>query len=128
VKNSTILIIKPDLTRRSLIWGPLERVENSFKIIDTKYKILTDDEVKSLYQEHESKEFYDRLTTFMRSYPVFILNVTPLSPGHDAWKLGREVVDHIRNRFANPKIAHENCMHGSDSEESAARELSIFGW
>lgn len=127
----TLSIIKPDATKRDLT-GKINAVieEAGLKIIAQKRIYLSRREATLFYGEHKGKGFFDELVEFMVSAPV----VVQVLEGKNAIAKYREVMGAtnpnnaeegtIRKLFANS--VGENSVHGSDSPESAKREISFF--
>lgn len=127
----TLSIIKPDATRRNLtgkINAKLE--ENGLRIVAQKRIRLTKEQAQAFYDVHKERPFYDSLVAFMTSGPV----VVQVLEGENAVLKNREVMGAtnpekaaegtIRREFAESMEA--NSVHGSDSDENAAREISFF--
>jgi len=127
----TFSIIKPDATRRNLT-GKINAVieENGLRIVAQRRVRLTTEQAKAFYEVHAGKPFYDELVEFMTSEPV----VVQVLEGENAVAHYREVMGAtnpekaaegtIRKMFA--VSMGENSVHGSDSEENAAREIGFF--
>lgn len=127
----TFSIIKPDATRRNLT-GKINAVieENGLRIVAQRRVRLTTEQAKAFYDVHVGKPFYDELVAFMTSEPV----VVQVLEGENAVAHYREVMGAtnpekaaegtIRKMFA--VSMGENSVHGSDSEENAAREIGFF--
>lgn len=127
----TFSIIKPDAVLRNLIGKITQRFEDGgLRIVASKMKRLTLQEVEGFYAEHKGREFYEPLVNYMISAPVMI----QVLEGNDAILRNREIMGAtdpakaakgtIRADFA--LSVRENSVHGSDSAESAAREISYF--
>lgn len=127
----TFSIIKPDATRRNLT-GKINAVieENGLRIVAQRRVRMTTEQAKAFYDVHAGKPFYDELVAFMTSEPV----VVQVLEGENAVAHYREVMGAtnpekaaegtIRKMFA--VSMGENSVHGSDSEENAAREIGFF--
>ena len=127
----TFSIIKPDATRRNLT-GKINAVieANGLRIVAQRRVRLTTEQAKAFYEVHAGKPFYDELVAFMTSEPV----VVQVLEGENAVTHYREVMGAtnpekaaertIRKMFA--VSMGENSVHGSDSEENAAREIGFF--
>lgn len=127
----TFFMVKPDGVERNLVGEIISRVESKgFKITQMKMMTISKELAEEHYQEHVEKPFFGDLVNFITSGPVVAMEVQ-----------GENVVAQIRNLMGstNPSdstpgsirgdLATEldkNVVHGSDSEESAKRELSIF--
>ena len=129
--QQTLSIIKPDAVAKNVIGEIISRFEtNNLKIVAAKLITLSDSEAGGFYAEHEGKPFYKDLIVFMTSGPVFI----QVLEGEDAINKNRELMGNTDPTKANPgtiraDFAHTidaNAVHGSDSEESAKREISFF--
>tara|TARA_X000001036_G_scaffold325050_1_gene303636 strand:- start:2436 stop:2819 length:384 start_codon:yes stop_codon:yes gene_type:complete len=124
-------MIKPDGVERNLIGQIISRVEaKGFNITKIKMMIISKELAEEHYGEHKDKPFFNDLVSFITSGPVVAMQVE-----------GNDVVLQIRNLMGatNPSestpgsirgdLATEldkNVVHGSDSDESAERELSLF--
>lgn len=131
VMQRTLSILKPDATRRNLTGKINDRFETSgLRIIAQKRLRLSEDQAKEFYKEHAARPFYGDLVSFMTSGPV----VVQVLEGEDAIAKNREIMGAtnpanaapgtIRKDFAESIDA--NSVHGSDSDEAAAREISFF--
>lgn len=130
-KQRTLSIIKPDATRRNLTGAINQRFEEKgLRIVAQKRLHLTEDQAKKFYEVHAERPFYGELVAFMTSGPV----VVQVLEGEDAVAKNREIMGAtnpanadegtIRKDFAESIEA--NSVHGSDSEENAAIEISYF--
>ena len=128
--EKTLSIIKPDAVSKNIIGKIISRFEdNGLEIIAAKLIRLSDDEASGFYAEHQGKPFFNALKDFMTSGPVFI----QVLQGENAISRNRELmgdtdpakakVGSIRSDFASSIDA--NAVHGSDSKESAEREIEI---
>ena len=127
----TFFMIKPDGVQRNLVGEIISRVEaKGFSITKIKMMTISKDLAEKHYEEHKDKPFFSDLVSFIISGPVVAMQVE-----------GDNVVVQIRNLMGatNPSestpgsirgdLATEldkNVVHGSDSDESAERELSLF--
>jgi nucleoside-diphosphate kinase len=127
----TLSIIKPDAVGKNFIGQILSRFEQAgLQVIASKMKRLTPAEATAFYAEHRERPFYEPLVAFMLSGPV----VVSVLEGENAIAHHREVMGStnpetaaagtIRADFATS--TRENAVHGSDSQESAAREVAFF--
>jgi nucleoside-diphosphate kinase len=129
--ESTLLIVKPDGVARRLVGEVLRRVEQKGLTVE-KMDLRVIDRVtaEEHYGEHRDKPFFEELVSFITGGPVVVAQVT----GEDAITCWRTLMGptnpvqappgSIRGDFAT--MIGENVVHGSDSPESAARELGIF--
>ena len=127
----TFFMIKPDGVKRNLIGEIISRVEEKgFKITKIKMMTINQNLAEEHYGEHKDKPFFSDLVSFITSGPVVAMQVE-----------GENVVAQIRNLMGNTNpsdatpgsirgdLATEldrNVVHGSDSDESAERELNLF--
>lgn len=127
----TFSIIKPDAVSRNLIGKITQRFEdNGLRIIASKMKRLTVAEAEGFYAEHKGRDFYEPLVEYMTSGPIIV----QVLEGEDAIALNRKIMGvtdpqkadagTIRADFA--LSVRENSVHGSDSPESANREIGYF--
>lgn len=127
----TLSIIKPDATRRNLTGQINARLEDAgLRIVAQRRIRLTRDQAERFYDVHKERSFFDDLCTFMCSGPV----VVQVLEREDAIARNREVMGAtnpanadegtIRRDFAESIEA--NSAHGSDSPETAAREIAYF--
>ena len=127
----TLFMIKPDGVKRNLIGDVVSRVEKEgFVITKMKMMSISDDLAKRHYAEHSEKPFFNDLVDFITSGPVVAMEVD----GEDAVSEIRRIMGATNPSDAEPGTIRadlatkleENVVHGSDSEESAERELSLF--
>ncbi|NQX87534.1 MAG: nucleoside-diphosphate kinase [Halioglobus sp.] len=127
----TLSIIKPDAVGKDIIGKIYSRFEsNGLRIVGSKMVRLSDAVAGGFYAEHEGRPFYPALIAFMTSGPV----VVQVLEGEDAITRNRELMG-----ATNPQEAEEgtiradfassidaNAVHGSDSPQSAEREIAYF--
>ncbi len=129
--EKTFSIIKPDAVAKNVIGEIVSRFEKAgLRVVASRMAKLTEDEAKGFYAEHEGKPFYADLVSYMTSGPV----VVQVLEGEAAIMKNRELMGAtnpkeaaagtIRADFAESIDA--NAVHGSDSPESAAREIAYF--
>jgi nucleoside-diphosphate kinase len=127
----TLSILKPDATRRNLTGRINAALEAAgLRIVAQRRIQLSTAQAEAFYGEHSARGFFRDLVTFMTSGPV----VVQVLEGEGAVARNREVMGAtnpanaapgtIRREFAESIEA--NSVHGSDSAESAAREISFF--
>jgi nucleoside-diphosphate kinase len=129
--EKTLAIIKPDAVERNLIGKILERVEsNGFRIVAMKRTQLTLPVAEGFYAVHKERPFFKDLTTFMCSGPVVLL-VLARDNAVPEWRTLMGATNPkdadagtIRKDFAVD--IEKNSVHGSDSAENAAIEISYF--
>lgn len=129
--EQTFLMVKPDGVKRGLIGEIVKRFETKgFSIVQGKIMTINEELARMHYKEHEGKPFFDELVSFITSGPVFAFVVE----GNDVVSVCRLLIGKtdpkealpgtIRGDFAFCKT--ENVIHGSDSTESAKREIGLF--
>ncbi len=129
--ETTLILIKPDGVRRNLIGEIVGRFEaKGLTIRAMKLMKMSSELADKHYAEHVEKGFYPELKGFMTGGPLVALAIS----GPDAVNLCRKMMGAtkpadsapgtIRGDFAT--IVTENLVHGSDSPESAARELALW--
>ena len=129
--EKTLSIIKPDAVGKNVIGKIISRFEeNNLYLVAGKLVHLSDEMASGFYAEHEGKPFFNDLKKFMTSGPVFV----QVLEGENAVQKNRDLMGStnpkeaalgtIRADFANSIDA--NAVHGSDSVESAKREIEYF--
>ena len=127
----TLSIIKPDATSRNIIGQIITRFEdNGLKIIAAKLIYLNKDQAESFYAEHKDKAFFKNLVQYMTSAPVLI----QVLEGKNAIEKNRALMGSTNPSDAAPgtiradfaQSIDANAVHGSDSPESANREIEYF--
>jgi len=133
--QATLVLIKPDGVKRNLVGEIISRCEaKGYKVTDLKMVAPNRELLEQHYAEHEGKPFYEPLLEFMLSGPTVAIRLegerviegfrslagatdpTTAAPGTIRGDLGRDW---------GTKVI-QNLVHGSDSEESAKRELAIW--
>lgn len=127
----TLSIIKPDAVKRHLIGAILARFEQQgFNIAAAKMVQLSREQAEGFYAEHQGKSFFEPLVEYMTSAPVFVSVLEKENAVQDYRTLmgttnpETAAEGTIRRDFALNQ--RENSVHGSDSPESAAREIAYF--
>tara|TARA_B100001115_G_scaffold42536_1_gene31661 strand:- start:342 stop:767 length:426 start_codon:yes stop_codon:yes gene_type:complete len=129
--EKTLSIIKPDAVGKNLIGKIITRFEeNGLYLVAGKLVHLTDDMASGFYAEHDGKPFFNDLKKFMTSGPVFI----QVLEGENAVQKNRDLMGNTNPQEANPGTIRAdfansidaNAVHGSDSLESAKREIEYF--
>ena len=127
----TFSIIKPDATRRNLTGAVTKMLEDAgLRVVASKRIQMSRKQAEGFYEVHKERPFYGELCDFMTSGPV----VVQVLEGEDAVKRNRDVMGAtnpadadegtIRKTFAESIEA--NSVHGSDSDENAAKEIDFF--
>jgi len=127
----TFIAIKPDAVQRGLIGEIIQRFEKmGFKIVGMKMMHIDNSIAEKHYAEHIGKPFFERLVKFITSGPI----VAMVLEGENAVKVARKVLGATNPQEAAPgtiradygQVMSRNIIHGSDSIDSAKREISIF--
>ncbi len=129
--QQTLLLIKPDGVQRQLIGPIIERFENKgLKIVALKMVDVDRETAEEHYSQHRDKPFYDDLLEFITAGPV----IAGVLEGPEAVRLTRKMMGETFGQEAKPGTIRGdfgqsrgyNLVHGSDSVESAEREISLF--
>lgn len=127
----TLAIIKPDGVARGIIGEVIKRIEKkNLKIIATKMIHMNKAQAEGFYTVHKNKPFFNSLTAFMTSGPVIVMvlesenSITEYRELMGATNFEEAAEGTIRRDFATS--IERNVVHGSDSVESAAFEISYF--
>ncbi|MEY2973232.1 MAG: hypothetical protein RI886_1009 [Pseudomonadota bacterium] len=129
--EKTLSIIKPDATSRNVVGEIISRFEkNGLKVVAAKMIKLSREQAGGFYAEHEGKPFYNNLIDYMTSAPVLV----QVLEGDGAVALNRKLMGATNPKEAEPgtiradfaESIDANAVHGSDSLQSAAREISYF--
>jgi nucleoside-diphosphate kinase len=127
----SFVLIKPDAVRRGLVGAVLSRFESKgLQLVSLQLRQVTGEEADQHYAEHVDKPFYPPLRTFITSGPSVALVVE----GDEAIEVVRALNGATDGRKAAPGTIRgdfslsnrENLVHGSDSPESAAREIAFW--
>ncbi|PJZ66730.1 nucleoside-diphosphate kinase [Leptospira wolffii] len=127
----TFIMIKPDGVKNKHVGDILQRIEKEgFKILGLKYLKLSLEDAKQFYKVHAARPFYNDLCGYMSSGPI----VAAALERDNAVQHWRDIIGAtdpkeaaagtIRALFAESKEA--NAVHGSDSDDNAALEISFF--
>ena len=127
----TLSIIKPDATSKNIIGKIIDRFEeNGLKVVAGKLIHMDQAKAAGFYAEHEGRPFFPNLVEYMTSAPVCV----QVLEGDNAVLKNRELMGATNPSEADPgtiradfaETIDANAVHGSDSEDSAAREISYF--
>ena len=127
----TLILVKPDAFERNLTGEIIARFERKgLRLAAMKLMTMSRDLAERHYAEHEGKPFYDELVTFITSGPL----VAMVLEGESAVDAARQVIGATDPLQASPGSTRgdyaisvgQNMVHGSDSDESAAREVALF--
>ncbi len=131
IVERTLSIVKPDGVRKGLVGEVIRRFENAgLRVAALKRVKLQKGEAEAFYAVHAEKGFFQSLTDFMSSGPV----VAMVLEGEGAIKRTREIMGATNPKDAAPgtiradfaEEVEQNIVHGSDSPENAAIEISFF--
>ena len=129
--QNTLSIIKPDAVKKGYTEQICTRIEDSgLDIVLKKELLLTRNQAEGFYAEHKEKPFFEALINFMTSGPVQV----QVLEGKGAISRYRSLMGSTNPKEADPgTLRHDfaesidaNAVHGSDSLESAAREVAYF--
>ncbi len=127
----TLVLLKPDAVRRGLVGHVLSRYEaKGLRIVAMEQRLITGEVADAHYAEHVDRDFYPPLRTFVTSGPL----VAMVLEGDEAIEVVRAINGATDGRKAAPGTIRgdlslsnrENLVHGSDSPESAEREIGIW--
>ncbi len=130
--NQTLVLCKPDAVERGLVGEILGRFESKgLKIAQLRMLTIDAGLASQHYAEHLGKPFYDSLVEFIGRSPAVALVV---EGPEDTWQIVRTMMGATNAAEAAPgtirgdlsALFTENLVHGSDSADSAAREIGIF--
>ena len=130
-QDRTFVMVKPDGVRRGLVGEVIRRIEaKGYSLADMKFFTIDRSLAEEHYGEHAEKPFFGELVDFITSGPVVAMVVQ----GPGAIVSMRKIMGATDPIEADPgsirgdlaSVITENIVHGSDSEESAAREIKLF--
>jgi nucleoside-diphosphate kinase len=130
--DRTLVICKPDAVERGLVGEIVSRLERKqLRIVAMELRYIDEGMAGRHYAEHEGKPFYGDLVTFITRSPSVLMVV---EGPEDTFKVVRTLMGVTNPREAAPGTIRgdlaveltENLVHGSDSPESAKREIDIF--
>ena len=131
MSERTLVLVKPDGVARGLVGEVLGRLERrGYTLVAVELRQLTVEVARAHYAEHSGKPFFDGLVTFITSAPL--VAAVAEGPGViEAWRTMMGATDPIKAvpgtiRGDLATEMGENVVHGSDSAESAAREIGLF--
>tara|TARA_B100001996_G_C18435772_1_gene506374 strand:+ start:176 stop:577 length:402 start_codon:yes stop_codon:yes gene_type:complete len=129
--EQTLSIIKPDAVERDLV----EKIKNIFiknnlKIVNEKKLHINKEEALEFYKVHQSKPFYDKLCSYLSSGPIVVM----ILEGKNVILENRRIMGATDPKNAEPDTIRKlygisidkNSVHGSDSEETAKKEINFF--
>ena len=129
--DRTLILIKPDAFARHLTGEIIDRFERKgLHIAALKLMTVDEDTAKRHYEEHAGRPFFDALVAFVTSGPM----VAMILEGPSAIEAARQIIGSTNGLEASPGSirgdyaleTRRNLVHGSDSPESAEREIEIY--
>nr|WP_010334741.1 nucleoside-diphosphate kinase [Bacillus mojavensis] len=129
--EKTFIMVKPDGVQRQLIGEILSRFERKgLQLAGAKLMRVTEQMAEKHYAEHQGKPFFGELVEFITSGPVFAM----VWEGENVVEVTRQLIGKTNPKEASPgtirgdfgMFVGKNIIHGSDSLESAEREIHIF--
>lgn len=129
--SRTLVLLKPDTVQRALVGEVIARLERrGLKIVGMKLMQVSDDLARTHYAMHEGKQFFPGLVQFITSSPI----VAMVLDGENAVQLVRAAMGSTNPVGSTPgsirgdygMTVGMNLAHGSDSDESAKREIDLF--
>lgn len=130
--DRTLVICKPDAVERGLVGEIVSRIERKgLRLVAAELRTIDAETAGRHYAEHQGKPFYDDLVTFIGRSPALVMVV---EGPEDTYKVVRTLMGVTNPKEAAPGTIRgdlaletgENLVHGSDSPESAQREIGIF--
>ncbi len=130
--DRTFVIVKPDAVERRLIGEIIARLEKKqLRVVAAELRQIDNATAERHYAEHAGKPFYGDLISFITRSPALLLVIEGEG---DTWKVVRNLMGATNPKEAAPGTIRgdlaiemsENLIHGSDSAESAEREIGIF--
>lgn len=129
--SRTLVLLKPDTVQRALVGEVIARLERrGLNIVGMKLMQVSDDLAHRHYAEHEGKQFFPGLVQFITSSPI----VAMVLDGENAVQLVRAAMGSTNPAESTPgsirgdygMTVGMNLVHGSDSDQSAKREIDLF--
>ncbi|MFJ5965073.1 nucleoside-diphosphate kinase [Bacillus sp. NPDC093026] len=129
--DKTFLMVKPDGVERQLIGEIVSRFEKKgLQLVGAKLMSIPKEVAETHYGEHKEKPFFGELVSFITSGPVFAM----VWQGEQVIEVTRQIIGKTNPKEALPGTIRgdygltvgKNIIHGSDSPESAEREINLF--
>ncbi|MBA4251687.1 MAG: nucleoside-diphosphate kinase [Chlorobiaceae bacterium] len=131
MSNRTLAILKPDCIRKNLIGKVIAQIQDAgFKVVALRMVKLTPDAAMGFYEIHKERPFFKDLIEYMTSGPCLPIALEKENAVEDFRKLigatdpQKAAEGTIRKLYA--ESIQENIVHGSDSDENAAKEILHF--
>lgn len=135
MSEETLVLVKPDGVQRQLVGEIISRIERKgYRVVDLKMMSADPGLLGQHYAEHEGKPFFEPLVEFMSSGPIVAMVVAgnrviegfrALAGATDPTVAAPGTIRGDLARDAGTKVV-QNLVHGSDSAQSAAREIKLF--
>jgi nucleoside-diphosphate kinase len=131
--DRTLVIVKPDGVERGLAGEIVSRLERKgLRLVAAELRVITAEAAQVHYAEHAERPFFGDLVTFISRSPSLLLVLE--GPNEDTFAVVRGMMGVTNPSEAAPGtirgdfglVTQENLVHGSDSPESAAREIAFF--
>lgn len=131
--EKTLLMLKPGVLQRRLVGEMIRNIENKgLKLVAMKMRQLDKSTVRKHYSEHVDKDWFPHVEAFTLKSPVILM----VAEGPDAIRIMRKQAGAtyiedmepgtIRGNYALGSTRPDNCIHASDSSESAQREIDLY--
>lgn len=129
--EKTFIMVKPDGVQRGLVGEIVNRFEQKgFKLVSAKLMQVSNELAEEHYGEHKERPFFGELVEFITSGPVFAM----VWEGEEVIKTSRNMIGATNPQEATPGSIRgdyaltvgKNIIHGSDSPESAEREINLW--
>ena len=130
--DRTLVICKPDAVESKLVGAIVDRLERKgLRLVAAELRTIDTETARRHYGEHEGKPFFDPLVEFITRSPSLLIVV---EGPEDTWEVVRALMGPTDPKEAAPGTIRgdfglhvtENLVHGSDSAESAGREIELF--
>jgi nucleoside-diphosphate kinase len=130
--NRTLVLLKPDAVARGLVGEIISRFERrQLSLVAAELRLLDRATAEIHYGEHVGKPFYEPTIAFMTGGPLMAM---VLEGPENTWEIVRAMMGPTNSAVAAPgtirgdlaTLMNRNLIHGSDSAESAAREIALF--
>jgi len=131
VSERTLVLVKPDGVRRAVIGEVISRIERKgLKVVALELRTLSRDTAEDHYGEHRERPFFGELVEFITGGPLVAM-VVEGPRAIEAFRALAGATDPVKAGPGTIRGDHaleigENIVHGSDSPESAAREIKLF--
>jgi nucleoside-diphosphate kinase len=127
----TRVLVKPDAVARGLVGEILDRLERKgLRLVALELRTLDRETAEEHYAEHRGKGFFDAVIAFITSGPL-VAAVAEGPRAVETWRAMMGPTDPVKAPSGTIRgdfglVVTENLVHGSDSEQSAAREVALF--